>query len=77
MVSSIAERVTANVRAEVARKRVSQSDLAEALGLSQQAASRRLLGKVEFSFTELEAVAKLLEIPFEAFLHEQKLGASA
>lgn len=69
MVQSLAERVAATARAEVARRRVSQEELADALGISQGAVSRRLLGRVEFSLTELEKTAELLKMPVEELLH--------
>jgi transcriptional regulator with XRE-family HTH domain len=65
---SIAYRVASTMRAELARKRVSQEELAVALGISQGAASRRLLGKVEFSLTELEKAAELLAVPVDLLL---------
>lgn len=68
MVNSLTERVAATARAEVARRRVSQEKLAHALGVSQGAVSRRLLGHVGFSLSELEKTAELLEIPVEELL---------
>lgn len=60
--------VAAEVRAELARQRRPQRDLAEAIGLSQQAASRRLCGEVPFDIAELAKVAALLGVPIEHFL---------
>lgn len=55
-------RVSGAVRAEMARARFSQQRIADALGLSQAAVSRRLTGEVPFSATELAVVAKLLNV---------------
>lgn len=49
--------VAAAVRAEMARQRVSQQQLAERLGWSQQKISRRLNGDVPFGLDELTEVA--------------------
>lgn len=55
--------VAANVRAEVARRRIRQAAIAEHMGLDQRAVSRRLLGQVEFSVGELQSLADLLGVP--------------
>lgn len=62
--------VAANVRAEVARRRLRQLDIAEELGLDQRAVSRRLLGQVEFSASELQKMATLLEVSVSRLLGE-------
>jgi transcriptional regulator with XRE-family HTH domain len=69
--------VAAEVRAELARQRRTQRDLAEAIGLSQQAASRRLCGEVPFDIAELAKVAKLLGVPIEHFLAGSESGSAA
>lgn len=53
--------VAANVRAETARLRISQARMAEAMGLTQQAVSRRLNGLVPFGIDELYIVADILD----------------
>lgn len=58
-----ASRVAANARAEVARRQIRQGRIAEHLGLNQQQVSRRLTGEVEFSVSELQKLAELLEVP--------------
>lgn len=60
--------IAANVRAEVARRQVRQHQLAAVTGLDQRAVSRRLLGRVEFTASELGAVARLLEVPVARLL---------
>lgn len=42
-------------------QRISQTTLATALGLSQQAVSRRLTGEVPFTLPELEIAAHTLD----------------
>lgn len=64
-------RLADEVRAAMARRRVSQSVLAQSLPMSQRALSRRLCGRVSFSLRELEAVARALG------LHPSELVRSA
>lgn len=54
--------VASNVRAEMARQLYTSRDLADALGISQSAASRRMTGTTEFSFADLERTATWLEV---------------
>jgi transcriptional regulator with XRE-family HTH domain len=60
--------VAEEVRAALARRRIKQTTLAEKLGLSQPAISRRLAGEIEFSITELTLAAELLEVPLADLL---------
>jgi transcriptional regulator with XRE-family HTH domain len=62
MTSNATSRVAANIRAEVARQQIPQTRLAAALGLSQQAISRRLLGRTSLTVDELEAFASILNV---------------
>lgn len=57
-----AQRVADNVRAEVARRKVSQTSLAELVGIRQQALSRRLNGNTPFRIDELFAIADALDV---------------
>lgn len=58
----------ANVRAEMARRGVSQGSLAEQVGLSQPSLSKRLSGVVAFDINELVAIADALETPLDALM---------
>lgn len=58
-----AQRVADNIRAEVARRRLSQVKLAEQVGIRQQALSRRLTGSTPFRIDELARIAEVLDIP--------------
>lgn len=66
-----AERTGANVRAEMARRGLSQVALAEQLGISQSMLSNRLAGKTVFNIDELTRIAGLLDVPLSALLAEQ------
>lgn len=49
----------------MARQRLTQSDLAKALGWTQVALSRRLTGAVALSTDEIEHIAEVLGVPIE------------
>jgi transcriptional regulator with XRE-family HTH domain len=58
----------ANVRAEMARRGVTQQTLAAHLNLPQSAVSNRLRGKTAFNVNELAAAAAFLGVPLSALL---------
>lgn len=62
------DRVAAEVRANMARIRMTQTELAQILGLPQSAISNRLRGKVAFDIDELETVANALGVHPAALL---------
>jgi transcriptional regulator with XRE-family HTH domain len=51
------------IRALLARRRVSQVDLAARFGTSQTYWSRRIVGRVPFGIDDLAALAGYLEVP--------------
>jgi transcriptional regulator with XRE-family HTH domain len=55
--------VAEEVRAQLARRKLSASRAAKAIGWSQPYISRRLTGETAFDLDDLEALAGLLEIP--------------
>jgi transcriptional regulator with XRE-family HTH domain len=75
MTATVSDRVASNVRAELARRRLSQQALAAALGVSQTHVSRRLVGKVAFDVEELHAVADFLGLRVAALLATTSSGA--
>lgn len=54
--------VAAEVRAHAARKDISQTDLAVAIGISQSSMSRRLAGEYPFTVAELYRLADLFGV---------------
>ena len=56
------DEVVRNIRVEMTRHNVTQAQLAERLGISQVAVSKRLRGVVPISVAELLRVADLLHI---------------
>ena len=57
-----AARTGEQIRSRMTANRVTQADVAEALGLSQTAVSRRLRGEIAFNVTELETLGGLLGV---------------
>lgn len=57
------QRVAANVRAELAARQIKYSTLADELGWSRAATSRRLNGLVAWDVDHVEAVARILGVP--------------
>lgn len=51
------------IRAEMARRRLSNKALAEHLGMSQVGVSRRLSGKQSLTVDELAGIAEFLDVP--------------
>lgn len=60
--------VAANIRAEMARQRKTQTEMAPAIGISRMALHRRLTGKAAFKASELAAAAKFLAVPITDLL---------
>ena len=71
-----AERVGANVRAAARIRHLTQSDLADALGLTQSRISDRMRGTVAFDINELGVIAEILDVPV-ADLFTGRAGISA
>lgn len=67
MTLSLARYIASEVRAEMARARVTQRQMAEWLDLSQTQVSERLNGEIEFRPSELEKIASRLDVPVTKF----------
>ncbi|MGW4097097.1 helix-turn-helix domain-containing protein [Mycobacterium sp. NPDC004974] len=61
----------ANVRAEMARRGISQTLVGDRLSLSQPAISARLRGQTPFDLNELVAIAEFLEVPVAALIGDK------
>lgn len=70
MTTGLSDIVAANVRAEMARRKISQRALAEKAGISQPQIYRRLRGELAFDVDELGAIANALGIDVRALLPE-------
>jgi transcriptional regulator with XRE-family HTH domain len=62
------QRVTKEIRAEMARQRISQTALAEYLGRNQTYVSYRLTGKTPLTLTEVEEFADALRVQVDRLL---------
>ncbi|WP_460850748.1 helix-turn-helix domain-containing protein [Nocardioides montaniterrae] len=56
------------VRAELARKRRTQAELAAALDMTPTSLGKRLSGKVDFTIPEIVAASVYLGVPISTFI---------
>lgn len=63
MPATMTETAISTIRAEIARRKISQSRLARDLGMSRTALSRRMNGDLPLTLDTIEAIADLLDIP--------------
>lgn len=73
--TSSREQIAANVRAEMARRRVDQGDIATVIGKSRASTGERVNGKTHFRVDELQAIAAFLEVPLERLLSGEDVPA--
>jgi transcriptional regulator with XRE-family HTH domain len=59
----LSQRIATTLKAEMARRDVTQESLARKLGVSQQFISRRLSGRVTLSVDELSDIAVAIGVP--------------
>lgn len=68
MSTSLAEHVRGQIKAELARRDLTNTQLAARLGVSDMWVSRRLAGTVPIAVAELEQIADAIGIPVGVFL---------
>ena len=68
--------IGANVRAEMARRGLTQTALADRLHISQTQVSARLRGRVPFDVNELTRVAEVLGVSLSTLLPDSTVGAA-
>lgn len=56
-----------NVRAEMARKNITISEMAKKIGISANSLSKKLNKKTDFKINELERISTLLDVPLNIF----------
>jgi transcriptional regulator with XRE-family HTH domain len=76
MAPNVRESIAAEVRAELARQRRSQRDVAEAIGMEQPNLQLRLAGKRPFRAEELAALAEHLGVSVGQFYGETSPSAA-
>jgi transcriptional regulator with XRE-family HTH domain len=76
--SPLTLRVSAEIRAELARQQKSQRWLAGELGIDPAAVSRRMIGLANtFTTAELDRVAEILQVPVDRLLGAAALAGAA
>lgn len=66
----VEQTITAEIRVAMARRNISHTKVAAALGLTISQFSRRINGKVEFSASQLAQLSEVLSTPVGAFFGE-------
>lgn len=61
------EQIPSLVMVVMRKRKISQSDMARAMGLSPAAVKHRLSGRTEFGASELAGLAQLYDLPIELF----------
>lgn len=69
-VPSERERIAAEIRAELAERRMTQREVAALIGMSQPVLQLRLVGKRPFRAEELAKLAEVLDVPVARFYGE-------
>lgn len=78
MRDTLTQRVSSELRAEMARQQMSQRRLAELLGVDQAVISRRLAGRPQsFTTAELDRIAEILGVPVDRFLTSPAVASAA
>lgn len=75
MTTPVRDHVAAEMRAEVARQQLTQSQLGERMSRPQWWVSRRLTGAVPFTTEELVMFAEALGVPVTRFLPDGEAAA--
>ena len=65
---TFSEQVGANIRAELARQKKTQAQLADVWGLNQASVSKRMAGTVPVAVTEVAKVADWLGVPMSRLM---------
>lgn len=71
MLRTLDRHVSAQLRAEMARSDVSNTELARRLGVNEMWVSRRARGRVRISLADLERIADALEVPVLYFVNRE------
>lgn len=76
--TNFAAAVTAEIRAELARRGLTAYALANAIGMSKQTMSRRMTGATPFDLAEVEAIANFLGLtPTELLVRAERIEAAS
>lgn len=75
MTQSLADFVAAQIRAEMARRLVSASQLARDIGVNETWVRRRMQGKYAITMADLEQIARALDLPASFFIRDEVAAA--
>jgi transcriptional regulator with XRE-family HTH domain len=70
MNDTLNSRTAANIRAELARRRITQEEFAERLGMGRTSVTAMLLGQTAITLPKLERIAELLEMEPSKLLND-------
>jgi hypothetical protein len=77
MALSYSESVAGEVRAEIARQRRTQGEVAVSAGWNQQYLSRRLTCDIAFSTDDIEILARVLGVPIGQLITPTVIAAAS
>ena len=77
MATPLAIAIAEEVRVEMARQRVTGRQIAELLGISENTLSHRLAGRYEFRASELDKIARYLNVPITNLIPRESWPAPA
>lgn len=69
---SLNDRVMQNIKTKLDEKGYNASKLAAKLGVTRQAVSNKMNGKVDFSTKDIEVISEWLEVPVIDFFRKQE-----
>lgn len=69
------EATGANIRAELARRGVTQKQLADVLQVSQGQVTKRLRGLIAFDINELVAIAEFLDVDLAVLMPQERAAS--
>jgi len=70
MTDTLNGRTAANIRAELARRRITQEEFAERIGMGRTSVTAMLLGQTAITLPKLERIAAVLEVEPSKLLND-------
>lgn len=70
MTDTLNSRTAANIRAELARRRITQEEFAERIGMGRTSVTAMLLGQTAITLPKLERIADVLEVEPSKLLND-------
>lgn len=70
MTDTLNGRTAANIRAELARRRITQEEFAERIGMGRTSVTAMLLGQTAITLPKLQRIAEYLEVEPSKLLND-------